>query len=66
MCNKSYITKIISERISDTVEFSLKKSNITKMSCMDEAIHASQDLINALRNNAPTSLIVTLRGAHTY
>ena len=56
--HNTYISKKISEMISDTVDFPPKKFNIQKMSSKDATFHTTPDLIFALQNQAPAKPLV--------
>ena len=48
------------------MDFLPNKFNMSNISSTDASIHSTQDLIRALQNPAPSSLLVPLGGAHTY
>ena len=58
--HKSYTPKTRPARISDTVKFSPKKFNMTKIYSTHATIHAAQDLIYALHNPAHSSPLLKL------
>ena len=60
----AYIPKTRVERISYTVEFLPIKLNIPNLSYTNTSIRSAKDLIRALKNPTPASLIVTLVNAY--
>ena len=62
--HKTYTPPQKTDRISDTVELPPLKTIMPNMSYTDAAIRAAHDLIHALHNCEPTSLLVKFGDSH--